>query len=167
MKKKQWLIAAVLVVLVLAGGAWFLFSGDRLSEGPAAVIDAMFTCPNSELFDEGAVSSIGLGVETTPEQQEKIQAINEQMQVNWDKAVGRYFAPNCFKPFFQMDALHFLAQGTQNGQEIAVTKVQLKEAGFRYEKALVTYTVDGQQAQAELKFSLDENGLITRVEIAQ
>ncbi|MCI8934896.1 MAG: hypothetical protein HFE80_10355 [Clostridiaceae bacterium] len=167
MKKKLWILAATVIILLLAGGGWFFLSQDRLSQGPQVVIDAMFTCPNPELFREDAVSRVGLGVETTPEEQEKIQAANEQMQANWEKAVGRYFAPNCFKPFFKMEATYFLGQGTLNGQKIAVEKTELEEKGFRYEKALVTYDADGQQAQARLKFSLDEDGLITQVEILE
>ena len=161
MKKKLWILAAAVIVLLLAGVGWFFLSQDRLSQGPRAVIDAMFTCPNPELFREDAVARIGLGVETTPE------AANEQMQANWEQAVGRYFAPNCFKPFFKMQSTYFLGQGTLNGQKIAVKKAELEEKGFRYEKALVTYDADGQQAQARLKFSLDEDGLITQVEILE
>lgn len=167
MKKKLWIVGAILVVCLLAGGGWFFLSQDRLSEGPRAVIDAMFTCPNPELFHEDAVGRIGLGVETTPEEQEKIQAANEQMQAHWEQAVGRYFAPNCFQPFFKMEATYFLGQGTLNSQKITVEQAELEEKGFQYEKALVTYDADGQQAQARLKFSLDENGLITKVEILE
>ena len=99
MKKKLWILAATVIILLLAGGGWFFLSQDRLSQGPQVVIDAMFTCPNPELFREDAVSRVGLGVETTPEEQEKIQAANEQMQANWEKAVGRYFAPTASNRF--------------------------------------------------------------------
>ena len=49
MKKKLWILAATVIILLLAGGGWFWLSRNRLSEGPRAVIDAMFTCPNPEL----------------------------------------------------------------------------------------------------------------------
>ena len=166
-KQKLWIAGVAVALLLLAGGGWFFFSRDRLSEGQMAVIDAMFTCPNPELFHEGAVEHIGLGVETTPEQREKIQAANEQLQANWEQAVGRYFAPNSFKPFLNMEAYHFLATGTIRNQTITMKQAELEETGFRYEKALVTYEVDGQQGQARIKFSLDENDLITFVEVEE
>ena len=168
MKDKKWIfIAATLIVLTLAGMGWFLLSGDRLSQGPAAVIDAMFTYPNPELLDEDSIAHIGLGVETTPEEQQKMEAANEQMKANWQKAVGRYFAPNCLDPFLNNEAYRYLANTFVLDQEISLVQAELEGKGNLYENALVTFDIDGQQAQVRVKFSLDEHGLITRVEIAE
>lgn len=169
MKKKQWLIGAVLVVLVLVGGAWFLLSdsGEQVSPGPAAVIQAVFTCPNPELFNMEAVASIGEGVTVTEEDKARIEAASEQVKENWKQTVGEYFAPACWEPFLMGQANQFLLPAALMGQTVAIEKVELIEKGHLYENALVTISRDGEKSQFLVKFSLDETGLITRVELTE
>lgn len=137
---------------------------DSPAKGPQAVAEAMFNAPNEQLCSADNVSVIGLEVETTPEQREKAQEASEQMMENWESALGEYFAPNCLKPAMDNDVIYrHLAQCAQDGQQSKVDSVELEEEGDLYQNLLVHYILDGQQKEALVKFSLDKDGLITRV----
>ncbi len=134
------------------------------AEGPQAVAEAIFHAPNEELFSLDAASSIGLGVEQKPEEQKKAEEANQQMMANWESSLGKYFAPNCLKPAIASDGiLQFLAQCAMNGQKSTVNSVELSEEGELYQNLMVHYTLDGEEKEALVKFSLDKDGLITRV----
>ena len=169
MKKKQWAIVAVLTVLALAGGGWFLFSGsaERVSPGPTGVFQAAFLFTNDRLFNMEAITPIGQGVELTEEDKARIETASEQVKENWKEDVGEYFAPACWESFIMGPANQFLMSAALMGQTVEIKKIELVEKGSLYENVLVTISRGGQQSQVLTKFSLDEEGLITRVEFIQ
>lgn len=170
MKKKQWIIAATgLVALALAGGGWLLVSGsgEQVSPGPAAVIQAAFVCPNDRLFNMEAITPMGEGVVLTEEDKARIETASEQVKENWKEDVGEYFAPACWESFIMGPANQFLMSAALMGQTVEIKKIELVEKGSLYENVLVTISRGGQQSQVLTKFSLDEEGLITRVEFIQ
>lgn len=142
-------------------------SGEQVSPGPAAVIQAAFVCPNDRLFNMEAITPMGEGVDLTEEDKARIEAASEQVKENWKEDVGEYFAPDCWEPFFMGQANRFLMPAALMGQTIEIKEIELEEKGSLYENVLVTISRDGQQSQVLTKFSLDETGLITRVEFVE
>ena len=165
MKKKLFTALGVLLCAALCLGL-AACGKDGPAEGPQAVAEALFNAPNEELFSLDSASSIGLGVEQKPEDQKKAEEANQQMTENWEAALGEYFAPNCLQSAISSDGIFLhLAQCTLNGQKSTVDSVELAEEGDLYQNLLVHYTLDEEEKEALVKFSLDKDGLITRVTI--
>lgn len=157
-------------IVVLLAVAVFLLAGcakqDDVNKGANAVINAMMTCPNSELYNADMVAHLGLGVTTTEESKAKIAAATETAIQNWDKAVGSHFAPNCFESFFTGSAaLHYLSLADTTDVTIAVETIALQTKQDGYEVYLVTLSVGEEEQQAEVTFQYDAKGLITKIEL--
>lgn len=132
------------------------------------VIEVMCTYPDTRYFDPGAITYIGEGVVTTPEEKEKIKAANEKIRQNWEDAVGSYFAPNCFDPCYGMGLTAYL--GSAYGKEQTSTSVKDITLISQEEKAqtfAVAIVVDGVEKQSSIRFCNDENSLFTFVEIQE
>ena len=160
MKKRMIVLSMALLCLCLMLAAC---SKDSPAEGPQAVAEAMFNAPNERLCSTDSTLAIGLGVETTPEQREKAEEAYQQMIDNWESDLGKYFAPNCLEPALKDNILtQHLGQYTESGQKSEVTSIELDDKDDSYQALTVHYTLDGEEKEAQVKFSLDQDGLIDR-----
>ena len=97
----------VAITAMILTGCSTKAENKTVSEPAKAVIEAMFTAPNEELYHEGAISVIGQGViPSDSEEGEKKEASNE-IEKNWEEAVGKYFAESYLSDFVATPA--FLA----------------------------------------------------------
>lgn len=145
---------------------------NTISEGARKIIETITTCPNDDLFNEDMISTIGLGVEMTEEQKEKVALANEKAAKNWEDAIGEYFAPKGLESFRNSgeSARYFgLTLGTDT--KIELKNMELVEKDNLAEKVRATVSVDGVDEQIVVTFSYDnseaQKGLIYRVAITK
>lgn len=137
---------------------------NAVGEKAQKVIEAMLTCPNTELFNSDAITYIGLGVNTSDEEKEKIEAASEKIEQNWDAAVGEYFGHGYLKASLsQGSAQKYLANALIFNKTISIENMTLKEKKDALETVLVDILVDGEKQQVEISFTYDTEGLIKTV----
>lgn len=160
------LLLLALAMVVLAGCSKEQ-KKDEVSESAKKVIEAMMTCPNTDLFSQDAFTPIGEGVVITEEEKQKIQEANDKIIQNWETAVGKYFGYGYLEDFINTSTnTKYLADASLNGTTIHVVQMSLEEKNSGIEKISVTLSVDGEKQKVEVIFHYDTEGLIKTVEVA-
>ncbi len=171
MKNKKALISIIAVAVVAVIGIALYFTvfqkGSMDREANARhIISLMTTYPDTRYFDPEAITYLGEGVVTTPEEKEKVKAASEKASQNWEEAVGSYFAPNCFPGLLTYgQAQRFLSDAYFMEQSLSLKEVTLSQEDPYFLDFTVTLLVNGEERQETIRFRNDENNLFTFVEI--
>ena len=131
------------------------------------IIDAMFNCPNEELFNPDASVSLGLGTSLTSEDIEKVETAAEKTIINWEKAVGDCFDEGYFEAFFKHGGgvkYHSLSATNQVSYEVESS--ELVENTDLGQLVKVSLKNGDKTEEVEVHFTINEdNDLIRSVEI--
>lgn len=161
MNKKLFLLLFVVLVLFIACSKT---GSEGVSEEAAKVIEAMLTCPNPDLFNPEIITQIGLGVELSDEEKEKIKVASEKAELNWNNAVGKYFGYGFLKTFLtQGPAYKYLMEAELYEKTINIESIALKEKTDDSETVQVNLSVNGEKKQVDVTFKYDLEGLIKTV----
>ncbi len=159
-KKLFLLLLAVLVLLTSCDKK----ESEGVSDEAAKVIEAMLTCPNPGLFNNEMITRIGLGVELSAEEKEKIKLANKQAELNWENAVGKYFGYGFLKAFLaQGPAYKYLMEAEMYEKTITVESMSIKEKTEGSETVQVNLLINDEKKQVDVTFKYDLEGLIKTV----
>lgn len=131
---------------------------------PRKVMEAMFTCPNEDLFSTNAIAIIGEGTEGKQDT-EKVKEEQERIANNWKKKVGDAFAPGALDKFLGGVASSYLAEAQMEGKEISVKEIKIEEETDTTETYAVTILNGGIEETLTVEFTYDEKNLIKSVSI--
>ena len=87
-----------------------------------AVITAMFTAPNEELYSPDASNVIG---ENTDADSENASVNSEKILENWNKLVGKYFESDRLEYFVSTYGQTYLSEAAYNNTKITVKDISL------------------------------------------
>ena len=151
----------LLLLFILLTGC----SGKKASESPVspeaeAVINAMFTAPNEELYSPDASTVIG---ENTDANSDDAFANSEKILENWNKLVGKYFESDRLEYFVSTYGQTYLSEAAVNNTKIAVKDISLDSKTDDSETVLVTFVVDKKEIVQKIYFSYDQDDLIKDV----
>ena len=171
MKNKKALISIIAVAVVAVIGIALYFTvfqkGSVDREANARhIISLMTTYPDTRYFDPEAITYLGEGVVTTPEEKEKVKAASEKVSQNWEDAVGSYFAPNSFDVFMSSSPIfRFLGDAYFQEQSISVKDITRTAVDDKFQTFTVTLLVNGEEKEQVFHFRNDENDLFTFIEL--
>ena len=97
-------------------------SESAVSPEAEAVITAMFTAPNEELYSQDASNVIG---ENTDANSDDAFANSEKILENWNKLVGKYFERDRLEYFVSTYGQTYLSEAAVNNTQIAVKDISL------------------------------------------
>ena len=151
----------LLLLFILLTGC----SGKKASESPVspeaeAVINAMFTAPNEELYSPDASTVIG---ENNDANSDDAFANSEKILENWNKLVEKYFESSRLEYFVSTYGQTYLSEAAVNNTKIAVKDISLDSKTDDSETVLVTFSVDKKEIVQKIYFSYDQDGLIKDV----
>ena len=135
-------------------------SESAVSPEAEAVITAMFTAPNEELYSQDASNVIG---ENTDANSDDAFANSEKILENWNKLVGKYFETGRLEYFISTYGQTYLSEAAVNNTKIALKDISLDSKTDDSETVLVTFLVDKEEVVVKIYFSYDQDGLIKDV----
>ena len=137
----------LLLFILLTGCSDKKASESAVSPEAEAVITAMFTAPNEELYSPDASNVIG---ENTDANSDDAFANSEKILENWNKLVGKYFESSRL-------------EAAVNNTKIAVKDISLDSKTDDSETVLVTFKINKEEMVEKIYFSYDQDGLIKDV----
>ena len=153
MKKVCCLIIA-LITIIMSFSACAKDEG-KVSEAAETIIRAMTEYPNEELYNEEAISKIGLGIEN--------QGGEGNVISNWNERVGEYFGSGWFEDFInQGTAFIYLSTADALEQTMELKEIILESRDEKTEVVLTTLLIDGEENQIRFTFTYDD-GLVRTV----
>ena len=122
------------------------------------VLEAMFTCPNEELFDPDSISTIGVGTENALGPEE-IQALNESISQAWESKFASSFTEDGFDTFITSgNNILYHAMAAVSGSSIQVDSIETAESPGDQSPSVYTLSLsvdaDGQTQQAVVDCSV-------------
>ena len=150
----------LLLFILLTGCSGKKTSESAVSPEAEAVINAMFTAPNEELYSPDASTVIG---ENTDANSDDAFANSEKILENWNKLVGKYFESSRLENFVSTYGQTYLSEAAVNNTKIAVKDISLDSKTDDSETVLVTFVVDKKEIVQKIYFSYDQDGLIKDV----
>ena len=145
----------LLLFILLTGCSGKKASESAVSPEAEAVINAMFTAPNEELYSPDASTVIG---ENTDENSDDAFANSEKILENWNKLVGKYFESSRLEYFVSTYGQTYLSKAAVNNTKIAVKDISLDS-----KTVLVTFKINKEEMVEKIYFSYDQDGLIKDV----
>ena len=142
----------LLLFILLTGCSDKKASESAVSPEAEAVITAMFTAPNEELYSQDASNVIG---ENTDANSDDAFANSEKILENWNKLVGEYFVSTYGQTY--------LSEAAVNNTQIAVKDISLDSKTDDSETVLVTFKINKEEMVEKIYFSYDQDGLIKDV----
>ena len=165
MRKKKF--GGVVRKFVIIAVAAVLFTGcsaktekQEVSEPAKAVLEAMFTAPNEDLYNENAISVIGEGVIPSDSEEGEKKEASKKIEKNWDDAVGKYFAESYLSDFVATTGTKYLAEAVMDDVDCSVEKMDLIEKSEDSEMVEVSYRMGEDERTARLSIQYDDNGRI-------
>ena len=149
----------LLLFILLTGCSDKKASESAVSPEAEAVITAMFTAPNEELYSQ-ASNVIG---ENTDANSDDAFANSEKILENWNKLVGKYFETGRLEYFISTYGQTYLSEAAVNNTKIALKDISLDSKTDDSETVLVTFLVDKEEVVVKIYFSYDQDGLIKDV----
>ena len=146
----------LLLFILLTGCSDKKASESAVSPEAEAVITAMFTAPNEELYSPDASNVIG---ENTDANSDDAFANSE----NWNKLVGKYFERDQLEYFVSTYGQTYLSEAAVNNTQIAVKDISLDSKTDDSETVLVTFKINKEEMVEKIYFSYDQDGLIKDV----
>lgn len=169
--KKKIIISFLLICLAVLS-----VSCGKKSDAPVpeeAVLKAMFSCPNEELFHPDSISVIGLGVEPDERRSELQAELRAENEENWLKAVGSYFTENGFDRFMASGpSIYYHAMAAFSGCRIEVNSIETEKEDEGKSLCTVSLTLidtDGKKTEvsAVCRVSFEQDsGKLQSVEVA-
>ena len=135
-------------------------SESAVSPEAEAVITAMFTAPNEELYSPDASNVIG---ENTDANSDDAFANSEKILENWNKLVGKYFERDRLEYFVSTYGQTYLSEAAVNNTQITVKDISLDSKTDDSETVLVTFKINKEEMVEKIYFSYDQDGLIKDV----
>ena len=150
----------LLLFILLTGCSNKKASESAVSPEAEAVINAMFTAPNEDLYSVDSSSVIG---ENSTADSENASVNSEKILENWNKLVGKYFETGRLEYFVSTYGQTYLSEAAFNNTKIAVKDISLDSKTDDSETVLVTFLVDKEEVVVKIYFSYDQDGLIKDV----
>ena len=150
----------LLLFILLTGCSGKKTSESAVSPEAEAVINAMFTAPNEELYSPDASTVIG---ENTDANSDDAFANSEKILENWNKLVGKYFESSRLEYFVSTYGQTYLSEAAVNNTKIAVKDISLDSKTDDSETVLVTFKINKEEMVEKIYFSYDQDGLIKDV----
>ena len=107
----------LLLFILLTGCSDKKASESAVNPEAEAVITAMFTAPNEELYSPDASNVIG---ENTDANSDDAFANSEKILENWNKLVGKYFERDRLEYFVSTYGQTYLSEAAYNNTKITV-----------------------------------------------
>ena len=146
--------------ILLTGCSTKKASESAVSPEAEAVLNAMFTAPNDDLYSLDSSTVIG---ENTDANSDDAFANSEKILENWNKLVGKYFESDRLEYFVSTYGQTYLSEAAVNNTKIAVKDISLDSKTDDSETVLVTFVVDKKEIVQKIYFSYDQDGLIKDV----
>ena len=150
----------LLLFILLTGCSDKKASESAVNPEAEAVITAMFTAPNEELYSQDASNVIG---ENTDANSDDAFANSEKILENWNKLVGKYFENDRLEYFVSTYGQTYLSEAAVNNTQIAVKDISLDSKTDDSETVLVTFKINKEEMVEKIYFSYDQDGLIKDV----
>ena len=150
----------LLLFILLTGCSDKKASESAVSPEAEAVLNAMFTAPNDDLYSLDSSTVIG---ENTDANSDDAFANSEKILENWNKLVGKYFESDRLEYFVSTYGQTYLSEAAVNNTKIAVKDISLDSKTDDSETVLVTFVVDKKEIVQKIYFSYDQDGLIKDV----
>ena len=146
----------LLLFILLTGCSDKKASESAVSPEAEAVITAMFTAPNEELYCPDDSNVIDANSDDAFANSEKILE-------NWNKLVGKYFERDQLEYFVSTYGQTYLSEAAVNNTQIAVKDISLDSKTDDSETVLVTFKINKEEMVEKIYFSYDQDGLIKDV----
>ena len=150
----------LLLFILLTGCSNKKASESAVSPEAEAVINAMFTAPNEELYSPDASTVIGGNNATNSDD---TSTCSEKILENWNNLIGKYFENGRLEYFVSTYGQTYLSEAAFNNTKIAVKDISLDSKTDDSETVLVTFLVDKEEIVVKVYFSYDQDGLIKDV----
>lgn len=150
----------LLLFILLTGCSDKKASESTVSPEAEAVITAMFTAPNEELYSPDASTVIG---ENNTADSENASVNSEKILENWNKLVGKYFETGRLEYFISTYGQTYLSEAAYNNTKITVKDISLDSKTDDSETVLVTFKINKEEMVEKIYFSYDQDGLIKDV----
>lgn len=150
----------LLLFILLTGCSDKKASESAVNPEAEAVITAMFTAPNEELYSPDASNVIG---ENTDANSDDAFANSEKILENWNKLVGKYFERDRLEYFVSTYGQTYLSEAAYNNTKITVKDISLDSKTDDSETVLVTFKINKEKMVEKIYFSYDQDGLIKDV----
>lgn len=150
----------LLLFILLTGCSTKKASESAVSPEAEAVLNAMFTAPNDDLYSLD--SSTVIGENNTADSNDTF-ANSEKILENWNKLVGKYFETGRLEYFVSTYGQTYLSEAAFNNTKIAIKDISLDSKTDDSETVLVTFRVDKEEMVEKIYFSYDQDGLIKDV----
>ena len=150
----------LLLFILLTGCLDKKASESAVSPEAEAVITAMFTAPNEELYSQDASNVIG---ENTDANSDDAFANSEKILENWNKLVGKYFETGRLEYFISTYGQTYRSEAAYNNTKITVKDISLDSKTDDSETVLVTFKINKEEMVEKIYFSYDQDGLIKDV----
>lgn len=146
--------------ILLTGCSTKKASESAVSPEAEAVLNAMFTAPNDDLYSLDSSTVIG---ENSTADSENASVNSEKILENWNKLVGKYFENNRLEYFVSTYGQTYLSEAAYNNTKITVKDISLDSKTDDSETVLVTFKINKEEMVEKIYFSYDQDGLIKDV----
>lgn len=146
--------------ILLTGCSTKKASESAVSPETEAVLNAMFTAPNDDLYSLDSSTVIG---ENNTADSENASVNSEKILENWNKLVGKYFETGRLEYFVSTYGQTYLSEAAYNNTKITVKDISLDSKTDDSETVLVTFKINKEEMVEKIYFSYDQDGLIKDV----
>ena len=150
----------LLLFILLTGCSNQKASESSVSPEAEAVLNAMFTAPNEDLYSVDSSTVIG---ENSTADSENASTNSEKIFENWNKLVGKYFETGRLEYFVSTYGQTYLSEAAFNNTKITVKDLSLDSKTDDSETVLVTFKINKEEMVEKIYFSYDQDGLIKDV----
>ena len=150
----------LLLFILLTGCSDKKASESAVSPEAEAVLNAMFTAPNDDLYSLDSSTVIG---ENSTADSENASVNSEKILENWNKLVGKYFETGRLEYFVSTYGQTYLSEAAVNNTKISVKDISLDSKTDDSETVLVTFKINKEKMVEKIYFSYDQDGLIKDV----
>ena len=139
--------------ILLTGCSTKKASESAVSPEAEAVLNAMFTAPNDDLYSLDSSTVIG---ENSTADSENASVNSEKILENWNKLVGKYFETGRLEYFISTYGQTYLSEAAYNNTKITVKDISLDSKTDDSETVLVTFKINKEEMVEKIYFSYVE-----------
>ena len=144
--------------ILLTGCSTKKASESAVSPEAEAVLNAMFTAPNDDLYSLDSSTVIG---ENSTADSENASVNSEKILENWNKLVGKYFETGRLEYFISTYGQTYLSEAAYNNTKITVKDISLDSKTDDSETVLVTFKINKEEmvekkASQAIKTSMED-----------
>ena len=141
----------LLLFILLTGCSTKKASESAVSPEAEAVLNAMFTAPNDDLYSLDSSTVIG---ENSTADSENASVNSEKILENWNKLVGKYFETGRLEYFVSTYGQTYLSEAAVNNTKISVKDISLDSKTDDSETVLVTFKINKEKMVEKIYFSM-------------